>query len=103
MSLPPTGGRGYMLDVGSARGIGDSRFGPRILSVPRKSFMVSALLRTLIGADFSLAAHFSRFFLMVLSLLRALLEMLLYGACVISGSVYWESLVWDLLMRCQLF
>jgi hypothetical protein len=38
MSLPPTGGRGYRLGLGSVRGIGDSRFGPQIFSASLKVY-----------------------------------------------------------------
>jgi hypothetical protein len=62
MSLPPTGGRGYRLGIGSTRRTGDSQFCPQFLSTPIKSFMVLALLRALIGANFSLTTRIWQLF-----------------------------------------
>jgi hypothetical protein len=49
-AFPPTAGKGYMSGVGSAGKTADSHFRLRNLWLPIKLFMVSGLLRALIGA-----------------------------------------------------
>jgi hypothetical protein len=62
MSLPPTGRKDIGLASVPRAELEIPWFGPRILSAPIKSFMVSALLRALIGADFLLAPRIKRLF-----------------------------------------